>query len=136
MVRTKLDCGKDANKTLSRKYCPQYAKIAVCNDFANEKQIREALDAYKQAIRIDPGDAGAYFGLGLAYGDLGMHKEEIDAFKQVIRIDPDDELAHSNIGFAYRELGMNKEAIEPFKQVIRIDPDNVEAHCNLDILYN
>ncbi len=42
MVRTKLDCGKDANKTLSRKYCPQFAKIAVYNEFATEKQIREA----------------------------------------------------------------------------------------------
>ena len=42
MDRTKLDCAKDANKTLSRKYCPQFAKISIYLEFATEKQIREA----------------------------------------------------------------------------------------------
>ncbi len=35
-------CRKGINKTLSRKYCPQFAKIAIYLEFATEKQIREA----------------------------------------------------------------------------------------------
>jgi hypothetical protein len=35
-------CRKGINKTLSKKYCPQFAKIAVYLEFVTEKQIREA----------------------------------------------------------------------------------------------
>jgi tetratricopeptide (TPR) repeat protein len=35
-----------------------------------------------------------WFYLGVAYGDLGMHKEAIEAYKQAIRINPDFEDAH------------------------------------------
>ena len=35
-------CGKGSNKTFSKKYCPQFAKIAIYREFVTEKQIREA----------------------------------------------------------------------------------------------
>ena len=55
----------------------------------------------KQAIRIDPDDADAHYGLGLAYFTLGMDKEAIGSFKQAIRIDPDFAEAHYNLGVAH-----------------------------------
>ena len=51
---------------------------------------KEAIESYKQAIRLDPDYAMAHYNLGLAYNSLGMHKEAIESHKQAIRIDPDE----------------------------------------------
>ena len=51
--------------------------------------MEEAIESYKQAIRINPDDADAHYNLGHTYSDTGMYKEAIKAYKQVIRIDPD-----------------------------------------------
>jgi len=49
---------------------------------------REAIEAYKQVIRINPDDSGAHYSLGVVYVDLGMYREAMEAFKQAIRIKP------------------------------------------------
>ena len=46
---------------------------------------KEAIEAYKQAIRINPDDAKAHSNLGNAYDSSGMNKEAIEAYKQAIR---------------------------------------------------
>ena len=96
---------------------------------------KEAIEAFKQAIRINPDDADAHNNLGVVYHKLGMHKEAIEAYKEAIRINPDHADAHYNLGVAYFFLGMHKEAIEAFKEAIRINPDYADAHRNLGIVY-
>lgn len=51
--------------------------------------LEEQIEAYKQAISIDPDDANAHYGLGVAYFNSGMDKEAIESYKKAIRIDPD-----------------------------------------------
>jgi tetratricopeptide (TPR) repeat protein len=96
---------------------------------------KEAIEAYKQAIRIKPDLAVAHGLLGNAYGHLGLYKESIEAFKQAIRIEPDYAEAYCDLGVSYNELGMHKEAIEAYKQAIRIKPDLAEAHFGLGVSY-
>jgi len=96
---------------------------------------KEAIEAFKQAIKIKPDYADAHCGLGLAYGNLGMNKEAIEAYKQAIRIKPDYANAYCGLGVVYCKLGMNKEAIEACKQAIRIKPDFADAHAGLGLTY-
>jgi tetratricopeptide (TPR) repeat protein len=98
-------------------------------------KYEEAIESYKQAIRIDPDYAMAHYNLGLAYVESGKYKEAIESYKQALRIDPDSAIAHYNLGVAYGESGKYKEAIESYKQVVRIDPDYADAHCNLGVAY-
>jgi len=95
----------------------------------------EAIEAFKEAIRIKPDFAEAHNSLGFSYGKLGMDKEAIEAYKQAIRIKPDYANAHFNLGVSYSKLGMNKEAIEAYKQAIRIKPDYAEVHFSLGLTY-
>ncbi len=110
-----------------------YFQTGFCYGHLNSN--RKAIEAYKQAIRIDPDCAIAHNNLGVAYGKLGFYKDAVEAFKQAIRIDPDDASAHYNLGATYGELGFYKYAIEAFKQAIRIDPYNINAHFLLGITY-
>jgi len=110
-----------------------YFQIGFC--YEELKFYAKAIEAYKQAIRIDPDDADAHCNLGNAYNNLGLYKEAIEAYKQALRINPDIAVVHCNLGIAYGKLGFYKEAIEAFKQSIRIDPDYANAHHGLGITY-
>jgi tetratricopeptide (TPR) repeat protein len=97
---------------------------------------KEAVEAYKQAIRIEPDFAEAYNRLGLTYGrDLSMLREAIEAFKHAIRIKPNFVNAYLNLGFAYEKSGMYKEAVEVYKKAGELEPMNGDIHAELaDIL--
>jgi len=84
---------------------------------------KEAIDAYKQAIRIDPDFADAHSNLGAAYGNLGKYKEAIRSFKQAIRINPGYVKAHYNIGCVYLILSDKDSALEQYKILKRHDPE-------------
>jgi tetratricopeptide (TPR) repeat protein len=98
-------------------------------------RYQDAIEAYKQAIRIKPDYAEAYYNLGNACSNLGRWQEAIESYKQAVRIRPDLAKAHYNLGTACGELGRWQEAIEAFSQTIRIKPDYAEAYYNLGVAY-
>ena len=99
-------------------------------------RYQEAIESYKQAIRIEPDYADAHNNLGITYGKLGRWQDAIESYKQAIRIEPDYAEAHYNLGFAYDELGLYQDAIESYKQAIRIKSDLAESHFNLGVAYD
>lgn len=87
---------------------------------------REAIEAYRQGIRIEPHDAIAHCLLGNAYFLLGMDREVIEAFNQAIRIKPDYVMAHSSLGFTYLIIGNRGMALEQYKILKELDPEKAE----------
>ena len=113
-----------------------YFGIGFCNDELGN--YIKAIEAYKQAIRIDPNnpnDSFAYYSLGRDYALLGFYKDAIEAFKQAIRIDPEYVDAYNMLGVTYIQLDLYKEAIETYKQAIRIDPNDADSHNGLGFSY-
>ena len=110
-----------------------YFKIGYC--YGKLKSHAKAIEAYIQAIRIDPDDAAAYCNLGIIYYNLGLYKDAIEAYIQAIRIDPDDANYHYNLGLAYGQLDLEEDAIEAYKQAICIDPDYSNAYSGLGASY-
>ena len=96
---------------------------------------QEAIEAFKQAIRINPDYAEIHYNLGVAHGKSGMYKEAIEAYKQAIRINPDYSDAHTNLGVSYGRKGMYKEAIESYKQAIKTNYENANVYINLGVAY-
>jgi tetratricopeptide (TPR) repeat protein len=105
-------------------------------DYCFSGKYEEEIEAYKQAIMINPDFALVHNNLGAAYGRSGKYEEAIESLKQAIRIDPDHVKAHNNLGITYSELGKYEEAIESYKQAIRIDPDSADVHYNLACCYS
>ena len=64
-----------------------YNNLGVAYDKLGRYQ--DAIEDYKQAIRIKPDYAEAHFNLGVAYGKLGRYQDAIESYKQAIRIKPD-----------------------------------------------
>lgn len=100
------------------------------------KQYRDAADAYRQAIKLDPYNAAdAHYALGLVYRDWGKADEEIQAYKQVIRLRPDYASAYERLGSRYLKSRKYPEAVEVFKQLMALRPADANAPNNLGEAY-
>ena len=57
----------------------------------------EAIDQYKQALRINPSSADAHNNLGAALAQMGRISEAIEQLKAALRINPNDIDARNNL---------------------------------------
>ena len=94
-------------------------------------QIPEAMDLFKQSLRINPDNAEAHDNLGNTLLQTGRTLEAIDQYKQALRLNPNNAHAHNNLGNALVQTGQTSEAMDEFNQALLIDPDYAEAHNNL-----
>jgi tetratricopeptide (TPR) repeat protein len=67
------------------------------NTYRAKKDYDEAIEAYEQAIKLNPDYVDAYYNLGLACINEREYDKAIVAYNQIIRINPDDESAHNHL---------------------------------------
>ena len=102
----------------------------IGNDLYKLERYEEAITAYDQAIRLDPGDALSYHGKGDVLNELERYEEAITAYDQVIRLDPNFVNAYHGKGRTLCNLGYYEEALITCDQVIRLDTNNALAYSN------
>jgi len=111
-----------------------YFNIGLANFYL--KQYRDAAEAYRQAIKLDPYNAAdAYYALGLVYRDWGKPDEEIQAYKQAIRLRPDYTVAYERLGSRYLRSKKFNEAVEVFRQISVLKPGDAVAPNNMGEAY-
>ncbi|MBA3438470.1 MAG: tetratricopeptide repeat protein [Pyrinomonadaceae bacterium] len=98
-------------------------------------RYKEALEAFKQSVRLAPNHAESYYYLGMTYSRLGRYIEAVKAFRSVINLDPKDSAAHANLGALLAYFGQYGEALEILNQAIRLQPNDADAYNNLGIAY-
>jgi tetratricopeptide (TPR) repeat protein len=84
----------------------------------------EALDAYRNAVQLDPGFAEAHFALGLAYADLGRDADAIAAWDQALEARPgylDACYNKAQAHYARREL---PQALETWRRALEVAPED------------
>ena len=58
--------------------------------YDNLNRYNDAIEAYRQALRINPEYADAWDNLGFAYRKLNRYNDAIEAYRQALRINPED----------------------------------------------
>jgi tetratricopeptide (TPR) repeat protein len=92
------------------------------------RKPEEALHAFEYATLIKDDFSDAYFGLGVAYMNLGEYLRAREAFLKVMDIDQDEEpdtLCH--LAATYEKSGNYHQAIEYYRKAIRADAQWDEA---------
>ncbi len=112
--------------------------------YLEQGDYRKAIDAFDEAIGLDPRDAIAYYNRGVAYysldrseqvrGGLDLYQLAIQDFNDAIRLNPQADAYYSR-GVAYRKLGQFERAIEDFDEAIRLNPQYAEAYYNRGGVY-
>ncbi len=89
-----------------------------------EKNIREAINHYKNAIKIDPNYLSAYYNLGNAYLEIGEYKSAIAQYQKILSETPRDPDALNNMGMAYHHIGEYQKAIQCYKKALEFREDS------------
>ena len=125
-------------------YCRRWTKAEQKNNvawyslgLAYEKmgRHREAIKAYREALRLKHDDIETWYNLGVAYGKMGHMREAVQAFREVVRLKPDLAEAWYNLGNAYGEMGRHRDAVEACREALRLKTDYAEAWYNLGVSY-
>lgn len=103
--------------------------------YDQSNNYREAVEAYRQSLKINPDFVDAYINLGIDYYRLGKYDDAIDVFKQAIQIKPDVVSVYTKLGAAYMLKGEYSSAIDVLKKAVDIEARNASAHFNLGIAY-
>jgi tetratricopeptide (TPR) repeat protein len=98
-------------------------------------QFTKAIEAYQQALRINPEYTRAWSGLGLVYGSIDQPAKAIEAFEQALRINPELGQAWFGLGSVYGLTRQYTKAIEAYQQALRIDPEDVSSWGGLGVTY-
>jgi tetratricopeptide (TPR) repeat protein len=86
---------------------------------------QEAIENYKKALTVVPGDERVLYNMGLAYADGQQHRQAVDCYEQVLRANPDfhrtSAVVAFNIASAYQMVKHNTEAREFVKVALELD---------------
>jgi serine/threonine-protein kinase len=97
---------------------------------AAEGEWRGAVEAYTEAIRLNPEHARAYSNRSHAHGELGDAQSAVDDGAEAVRLDPASADAHNNLGVAQGQLGDWSAAQAAFSEAIRLQPESASAWTN------
>ena len=127
----------------------------------DDNQTELAIEAYRQAVKLDPDLADAHFKLGIAYGliesqieqaaytgdatsipgegDSGKGKSSsqkafekaVEAYKKWLEANPKDDVAQFNLGRSYNKLNKDDKAEDAFREAVKLKPEDSEYQTEL-----
>ena len=96
--------------------------------YAQKGELDKAIQAYTEAIRLDPSLAYAYCCRGIAYGDKRTYGKAIEDYTTAIQLDSRLVQAYYNRGQVYLIQGHLDLAISDFTQAAKVDPTFSRAY--------
>ena len=137
------------------------AALAEGNRLLDENQTEMAIEAYRQAVKLNLDLPEPHFKLGIAYALLDMQMAQsgtvtepetnangkknvitktrsereferaVETYKKWLKTNPDDDTAHFNLARTYNKLGRDEEAEKEFSQTVKLKPDDTEYQTEL-----
>jgi tetratricopeptide (TPR) repeat protein len=110
--------------------------------FYRRDQDEKALEAFKQALSLDPELAEAHFRIGLAYDALGNAQEAEESYKKAVEsykkyftneVNEKDAEAHYNLAQTYAGLHLYSEAVREYRQATRLKQDDADIYYDLGL---
>ena len=97
---------------------------------------QEAIAAYRENLRLDPGDWYAHNNLGNVYRATQRRREALDAYRAAVRAQPDYIPAWHNLGVTFYDLKGPAGVAEALRRLHATDPGLAEAWRGLAIDYS
>ncbi|HSS45041.1 MAG TPA: tetratricopeptide repeat protein, partial [Thermoanaerobaculia bacterium] len=90
----------------------------------------EALEAYRQALVLDPGHVPANVNLGRLLHERGDPAAAEQHYRRALATEPRNATAAFNLGVALEDLGREEAALEAYERAGALDPENADAQYN------
>jgi tetratricopeptide (TPR) repeat protein len=104
--------------------------------YANQKKFDQAIEAYRELLKIEPKHPSALHNLGAALGNTRRHQEALEAFEAAVKLSPSQAQFHASLGGAYMSLRRWDESLAALNESVRLDPTNGATYNMLGFLYD
>jgi serine/threonine protein kinase len=98
------------------------------NRLYNIGQFQDALQAFENAIQIDPTFADAYEGKTSALCTLGRYQEALTSVETALKLDPSYAASYNDKGDILYEFKSYEDALGYYQRALQLEPDNLEAY--------
>jgi tetratricopeptide (TPR) repeat protein len=100
-----------------------------------EGDLAGATEAFGEAARLDPNNAGIRRELAGAYAAHGRADDAFGELLAALLIDPRDGQAHAGIGQLYLDAGRDADAVSAFHRALELMPERYETRYALATAY-
>lgn len=104
------------------------------NDLMNEQRKEEAIEAFRQALTIQPDLLPATFNMAVALGDLGRYDEAERILLDVLEKDASILQAYDSLGYVSYKKGDFDAARSYYQKILSLEPQNRKALNSLSIV--
>ena len=109
--------------------------FAQAQQFERDRQYSDALDAYRQAARLDPSWFEAQYDCGVMAYRVGDFNQSLPAYEMALAIQPDSAGTRYNFALALKAAGYVTDAVNELYRILTANPNDVRAHLALGNLY-
>ena len=131
-IRKELEISR-ANKKKQEDYFKAIKQLSTTDwvervyALRNSGNYIESIEAFNNAIEINPYYARAYVGRSGSYRRLGQYEQAIKDANMAISLDQNFAGGYSNRGLAYASLGNYQQAIQNYEKAIEMDPGEAKT---------
>ena len=99
------------------------AWIELGNSYFDAGQNEKSIQAYRQALDIDPNNANVWTDMGVMYRRSGNPQEALKSFDKAIEVDPKHEVSRMNKGIVLlHDLNDMDGAIKAWEELLAVNP--------------
>ncbi len=134
-VHSRLDSIEQGKRLLShaisldKNFADAYALLAQfygyqASNFAKDgaANVKRAVDAARNALRINPQSSEGLIALAFAYGEGGQEGDAIRIARQAVGVAPNSAVAWQMLGYSYYYAGLNELAEQAWGRVVTLNP--------------
>jgi tetratricopeptide (TPR) repeat protein len=111
---------------------PRHFNLGVA--LAMQGRIDEAIEEYRDTIRIAPDFAAAHDNLANVLSSRDHVDEALAHYREALRLQPTNARAHNNLGNLLMRSGRLDDASSELREAMRLDPKLPDAHFNLGLV--
>ncbi len=94
------------------------AYLNLGKEYSRQQNYKAAIEAYRQAIAIEPGLDEAYAAIGAAYFNKKQYASALPWMQKRVETAPDDSLRQFDLGNVYLQLQRYDDAIAAYRKAI------------------
>ncbi|MEP6664184.1 MAG: tetratricopeptide repeat protein, partial [Verrucomicrobiota bacterium] len=93
-----------------------------------DRRLADSMQAYHQALALDPSYFDANYNLAMAAHDAGDFQTSLGAYEKTLALQPESLNARYNFAYTLQEAGYPEDAVNELEKLLAQNPSETRAH--------